>query len=162
MKTIELGKGFVALVDDCDYERVRRWDWHASMMSGYRYATRSEGPRNNSKRILMHRQILCALPVETIDHKNHDTLDNQRLNLRISTDSQNAGNRIMSSANTSGFKGVCYDRRAGRWKALIQRNGKLLNIGNYKNKLDAAKAYDVEAVKFFGEFAFTNSMMGLL
>ena len=36
------------------------------------------------------------------------------------------------------------------------------NIGSYEDKIEAAKAYDQAAIKYFGEFACTNKDLGLL
>ena len=68
----------------------------------------------------------------------------------------------MSSANTSGFKGVYWDRASSKWAAAIGVNSTPKYIGAFESKLDAAKAYDKAASELFGEYAKTNQSMGLL
>lgn len=62
----------------------------------------------------MHRPVMNARDHEQVDHINHDGLDNRKENLRIVTNSQNGMNRRLTSANTSGYKGVSFDRGAYR------------------------------------------------
>ena len=90
------------------------------------------------------------------DHKNHDTLDNRRGNLRIVTRSQNQCNqkkRIISK-----FKGITYIKGAkdNKWKCRIGYKTKLINIGNFRTDHQAALAYDLWANDLFGEYANTN------
>jgi AP2 domain/HNH endonuclease len=166
MKRIPLTQGQFALVDDEDFERLNIHKWCAVFDRRRRlfYATR-QSPRFNGKQrvINMHRSILGALPGEQVDHKNHDTLDNQRENLRICSVPQNSANRRMSINNTSGYKGVSWHKRDKRWFAYVNNgHGRQIYIGYYSTAREAAAAYDLAAVRYFGEFALTNQDMGLL
>jgi hypothetical protein len=89
-----------------------------------------------------------------IDHINGNTLDNQRHNLRACSNKENMRNRGMASHNSSGFKGVSW--LEGKWSAYIGENGKKIHLGLFKTREDAARRYNKEALKRFGEFAKLN------
>jgi hypothetical protein len=83
-------------------------------------------------------------------------LDNQRENLRTVTPTQNQQNRRKASHNTSGFKGVCWYKRLGKWHVRISIGRKRIHLG-YIDDLDtAALLYDAAARHFFGEYARPN------
>jgi hypothetical protein len=90
-------------------------------------------------------------PNEEIDHINGDGLDNRLSNLRIATSSQNSCNTRLKSDNTSGIKGVF--PHGEKWRARIKVGGRLLCLGIFTDKEDAAEAYRQAAIKHFGEFA---------
>ena len=90
-----------------------------------------------------------------IDHINGNGLDNRRANLRLATVAQNAWNSKKRKSR-SGYKGVCYDKAKRRWRAAIVHHGRRIHLGYFKEKLEAAKAYDTAAIKYFGQFAHTN------
>ena len=109
-------------------------------------------------RYLAHRIIFVMQtgrpPVADIDHINGVRSDNRWANLRAASRSQNSKNRVSSSKASSQFMGVSKAR--GRWHASIKLGGKKRSIGNFRNEVDAARAYDAEAVKHHGEFARLN------
>lgn len=92
-------------------------------------------------------------PTNEIDHINCDTGDDRAANLREATTSENHGNIRLQSNNTSGFKGVSWDKIRGKWQANIKKNGRMFNLGRFDRKEDAASAYEHAARSMFGEFA---------
>lgn len=153
MKFIELSKGKQAIVDDKDFNQLNRWKWHFDGL----YATRDE-PRINGKhgkKVYMHRQIM-NFPKELVDHKNQDKLDNRRSNLRLSNKSQQMFNCFKRKTNTSGYKGVTWDKARDKWYAQIEVNGKRIFLGRYKIVVEAAQAYDRAARKYAKDFASIN------
>lgn len=102
----------------------------------------------------MHRQIMGVTdPKVKVDHKNHDTLDNRRHNLRICTNLQNCANkRGLACNNTSGNRGVSWNKISSNWRAQIRVNGKLISLGSFNKKSDAAAAYAAANRQHFGEF----------
>ena len=158
MKTIELTKGKVALVDDSWYDELSQYKWHAS----YEPHTKSFYALRNSpslfgkrKRILMHRVIMNTLNGMQVDHIDHDTLNNQTANLRNCTHSENMHNSRKPGNNTSGYKGVSWNRKRKEWCAQI-RLGKVIFLGYFTDPIEAATAYDQAAKELHGEFARLN------
>lgn len=92
-----------------------------------------------------------------MDHRNLDKLDNRRENLRIATSSQNYRNQ--AGRAKSGYKGVCQAPSRRNLKkpfiAFIGGGGRK-NLGYFSTAEEAARAYDIEATRRFGEFAWLN------
>lgn len=97
-------------------------------------------------------------PILMVDHKNRIRDDNRWENLRLATESLNQANVEKRTFNKSGYKGVSYqpDMLTRHWHATIKFNGKTYSLGRFESKEDAALAYDVAAIKYFGEFAHLN------
>ena len=72
-----------------------------------------------------------------IDHINHDRDDNRIENLRLVNNRENRLNNTRPKHNTSGVVGVSWNKRAGKWEAHIQENGKKSNLGLFDDKWDA-------------------------
>ena len=88
-----------------------------------------------------------------IDHKDRIKLNNQRYNLREATKSQNAANSKLSVLNTSGHKGVIFDKERQKWIAQIKVNYKNIFLGRFEDYEKACKIRDDAVVKYFGEFS---------
>lgn len=148
MREIALGRrGWAALVDDEDYERIAAHKWHCR---ADRYVVRWN--ENHSGRIRLHREVLGFPDARFIDHANGDPLDNRRANLRICTAADNARNSKAVAGKL--IKGVQLIN--GRWRARIRINGHLTHIGSFTREWEAALAYDRAAREHFGEFACLN------
>ena len=114
----------------------------------------------DNRTVYLHRLIM-GLPDEfEIDHINMDKTDNRRCNLRIATHSENQMNRGVRCDNTSGFKGVCLDKRTDKYFAYINASGKRTYLGTFDDKYHAAEAYDKAAILLHGEYARPNFMKG--
>ena len=149
MKQIKLSNSNkVVLVDDEDFERLSKFTWKLADNCVQR-SHRRYGKKNVSLASeVMHR-------LETMfDHKNRDSLDNQKQNLREATYSQNAMNRTKQQHCTSAYKGVSKFRN--KWKAKIGINGKQIYLGIFNTEVEAAKAYNQKAIELFKEFACLN------
>jgi AP2-like factor, euAP2 lineage len=115
MKEIKLTQDKVALVDDEDYEEVSAFNWHAFRGGKTFYAQRYiKLPNGREAMQLMHRQILGLAHGDKlqVDHKDRNSLNNTRENLRVATAAQNGANNGKQRGNKSGFKGVSWDRLA--------------------------------------------------
>lgn len=108
------------------------------------------------KTMYVHRIVFLLhhgyLP-KIIDHIDGDSTNNRIENLREATQHQNCANAILSRANTSGYKGVTFDKRRKRWIAQVHVHGKNKNLGCFKDIEDAAAAYAKASALYFGEFA---------
>jgi hypothetical protein len=146
-----------AIVDFEDFEWLSQWNWCAQWYKSTRsfYAIRGEtGADGKWTIVLMHRAILKCGPKEEGDHKNLNTLDNRKENLRKSTKSQNKANCKKYRCNSSGFKGVYAS--GSRWYSVIRKNRGLVRLGSFDTPEQAAHAYDEAAKKLHGEFARLN------
>jgi hypothetical protein len=158
MKLIPLTKGKEALVDGCDYAYLMRWKWFCNP---YNYAIRNTRVNECEKRtvvfmhlVIAHRMGLCV--VKEIDHENRNSLDNRRSNLRLATRHQQLGNMGLRKDNTSGYRGVSWNKVARKWQARIYLNNRSKSLGLYSTAKEAAEARNIAAKKHFGEFAWLN------
>ena len=162
---VPLTRGYVAVIDAADAEKVLAFRGHALVTAtgvyavGRPYPRLVRGARNSVKppKVLLHRFLLNASEsgVE-IDHRDQDGLNNRRANLRPGTRRQNMCNKRKNHGATSKFKGVCWNRKDARWQAKIQRRGVTRYIGNFDSEAAAALAYDRAAYTYHGDFAVFN------
>lgn len=153
---IPLTNGRVAIVDAADAPALLAYSWQCVRRGKVFYAKRGEDGRVV---VYMHRQILGVTGAVLVDHRSRDGLDNRRKNLRVANRSKNGANSAIKSTNTSGLKGVHFDKSRGLWRAEITVDGKNIFLGRFASKDAAATTYDEAALKAWGEFALTNSAM---
>lgn len=164
MKKIEVrgnyGEVRWAKVDAEDYEWLSSKKWFLSRF-GYAYTVlrrvKTTG-KSTQQNIPMHRIVSMANSDQHTDHINGDRIDNRKSNLRVCTNQQNARNAKLRPLNTSGYKGVSWDKSSGRWRAYIKVDYKQLWLGYHHDKRDAARAYNNAAKRYFGEFARLNDV----
>lgn len=155
MKRVALTRGYFALVDDADYERVMAaGPWQAQPNGRTTYVQRAQCQGNGRPTTQHLHTFITGWPYA--DHLNGDGLDNQRTNLRPTTHAQNMFNKRLYRNSTSGFKGVTRRRSDGRWQAQIQANKKHRHLGYFDAAEDAARAYDAAARELHGEYARLN------
>lgn len=153
MKVLSISKGFTVLLDDEDFAAVSKYSWWTlETQDGKKYAqTRIDG-----KHIYLHRFIMKAPPKTFVDHRNGNTLDCRKENMRFASRSQNAANakkHLHSRKLHSLYKGVEHPTpKSKKWRARIA--GK--HIGCYQTEVEAAQAYDQEAKILWGDFALLN------
>lgn len=154
MKEVPLTQGQVALVDDSDFNCVNALKWHALRYpNGYR-AVRTV--QNNLKRraIYLHNFITGF---RRTDHRDGNSLNNQKENLRAATHSQNQrAFRTKKKGSSSRFRGVSWHIHRQAWSAQIWVAKKLVHLGYFSDENSAARAYDSEARTHYGEFASPN------
>lgn len=153
---IPLTKGKLALVDVDDMSRLTEHNWCATFKRGAWRAQRKVASGGTRTHIYMHREILCLRGPECVDHIDGNGLNNQKSNLRLCTNAQNRQNQKTPCTNTSGMKGVSWDKKKGRWRAHIGIYGQCKFLGYFGDTLAAGLAYNNAATVLYGEFARLN------
>lgn len=163
IQIVKNGKPF--MFDSSDWKLISNYRWYVDG-TGYAvtYTQYINGQRRNLK---MHRLILGLTdPKIMTDHINHRRTDNRRLNIRPATQIENARNA--TARGRCKYLGVTYQtckfisKKTGKpmiyeyIKAKVNYGGKLIHIGTFKTEEDAARAYNVAAIKYFGNFANLN------
>jgi HNH endonuclease/AP2 domain len=124
-------------LDDEDQKRFGIYRWSLSG-NGYlqRHHTKEDGKHT---KIRLHQEIMGFPKGVLIDHINGNKLDNRRQNLRIVDDKGNSENQARSSKNTSGFRGVSWNKAAKKWQAYVHENRKMIHLGFYDDLNQAAE-----------------------
>lgn len=149
MKKIKLTKGQFTIIDDSDFKKLSKIKWFATYDK-----VRNVYKSINSKFGLLHRFIMNAPKGMVVDHINHNTLDNRRCNLRLCTPNQNRYNLNLRKNSKSGYKGISFKKN--HWEVQLKKDKKYIYGGSFKDKIEAAKAYDKKARELFGEYAKLN------
>ncbi len=149
--------GHTCIIDACCYENIIRYQWRISKYkNGSIYALTGKNPS-----IGMHRIIMSCPDGFDVDHINGNGLDNRTSNLRIVTRQLNAINSRLSSKNTSGYRGITFDRKTKKWRARAQLRidgeRKIISFGYYPTKELAFAAYKHGLEGFFGKDFISSS-----
>lgn len=144
------------LVDDDDYEWLSKFKWNIGG-NGYVYTSPSKYAF-----ILMHRLILnlSNKKKSIVDHINGNPLDNRKSNLReCHRSGENLANRRKQKGlYSSKYKGVSWGKSRQKWISSIGFKNKSISLGRFDKEIDAAKAYNAAARKYFGQFALLNKI----
>lgn len=155
MKQIKLTQNKYALIDDEDFSYINQFNWYYNKGYAYRW---NRLDSNKRIRISMHREIIDVPDNYKTDHINGITLDNRKVNLRICTIGENNKNASLRKDNKSGYKGVCWIPKYQKFVAQIRVNKKLIRLGLFDDKIEAAKVYNNAALKYFKNFAKLNKI----
>jgi hypothetical protein len=165
---IDMRGGHRVRVDVEDYYALTRVRWTAkrSSTTPNRICSQHSTWMNGKRATLaMHRILASAKPGQIVDHINGDPLDNRRSNLRLCDAAGNSRNVTSSKRQKAGgFKGVTWHPKGKKWEAGCcsgprhpgARKRKRVYLGLFSDPVEAARAYDREALKAFGEFASLN------
>ena len=152
-KKIPLQNGMFAIVDDEDYERCMEHIWSVGVIS------HKSGlqVRNVTLNTSLQRFVLEDVDDGSIvTFLNGDRLDFRKRNL-IKTDWKGVSVRKKGWRNvTSKYKGVSWSKVCNKWTAQITVNGRKKHIGTFVSEHEAAKEYNKNAKKYFGEGAYQN------
>jgi hypothetical protein len=140
------------IIDSEDYNKVKDYKWHVSAGA---IKTDIDRKKLNLSNLILgiinSRQIV-------IDHIDRNKLNNRKSNLRLATHRQNDCNKIVRKDSVSGYKGVQLHKQTGKWRARIKVDYKNIHLGLFEDILDAAKAYNEAALRYYGEFAYLNDV----
>ena len=89
---------------------------------------------------------------KTVDHIDNDKINNNINNLRWATKNEQQMNTRIAKNNTTGVKGVLWNKSNNKWKAVITMNGKKIHLGYFVNKEDAINIRVQKAKDEFGEY----------
>lgn len=136
--SMETTQGISTLIDKDDWERIDKLFWNAyysKYTKSYYFINSGDG-----KQIRLHNFIMKHTPTEiTIDHISRDTHDNRKFNLRKADKSTQCKNQRIRRDNTSGVKGVAFNKQRNQWVAYWRENKKT------KSKSFSLKKYGDEA-----------------
>lgn len=138
-----------------DYDLIKDYHWTEKENTGY---VRTVIWKNNKPNtVLMHRLIMEHyenINKKDIDHMNHKTNDNRKSNLRACEHYQNIISSKTYSNNTSGRKGVYWDKARNKWAAWITIKKKHIFIGRFDTFDDAVKAREKAEEKYHKEYHY--------
>jgi hypothetical protein len=139
----------IVLLDDEDYERIKNdfksTKWCVTKNRNNLYAQK----RADKKMIYLHRYIMNCPKEMYVDHVNHNTLDNRKCNLRITTNADNLRNGNIRKNNTTGINGVYYDKTRKKYVARIKVNYKNIMLGRYNTLEEATNIRKNAEIKFW-------------
>lgn len=145
--TVSSGRWFIFDKEDYDIVNSQRW-----FITAGGYVTTGRGTEGQ----MLARLLLNAPDDLKVNHINGIFWDNRRENLRLADHQQCSATGKMKKSNKSGFKGVHRHKTNGNYVACISPHGRSIHLGVFDTAEEAAAAYDVAAVEYFGEFADTN------
>jgi hypothetical protein len=153
---IAIISGYCVLVDDEDAHLLDKYRWRVQSQTKchrtHRYVVTKTKDRGA---LLLHREIAGAGKGQVVDHKNHDTLDNRRENVRVCSISENLSNRSKANRPTSSpHLGVWLDSkdRGKVWSAAVAFGGKRIRA-RFLTEAEAVAWRDLTAASLHGEFA---------
>lgn len=160
-------KGYTFILDEEDVHYISDYNWglaiHKRKAGDLVYLVHKTHKNNQYKYLRLHRLIMGLPPSNEsdlyVDHINHNTLDNRKENLRVTTKKENSRNGTLRPNNVSGYTGVTYNansRRNKKYVAWICVDYKNIYLGTHTTAERAAHAYDWNAIKYFGKYASLN------
>lgn len=135
-------KGEQFIFDKDDFDIVSKYTWYKNK-SGY---VETSLTRNNH--LLLHRLVMKDIQNGfVVDHINRNKCDNRKCNLRICSGSENILNAKLNINNSSGYKGVSWNKHCNKWEAFITINYKHIYLGRYddlQDAIDARREYELQ------------------
>lgn len=135
----------IVLIDAEDYDNIKDYKWYLT-----------KGYVTNRKLGKLHRYLTNTPKHLVVDHINMNKLDNRKENLRVCKQQQNCFNKLEQKNNSSGHRGVTFNKRNNKWRARIGLNEKQIHLGYYDKLEDAIEARLSAENKYYKEFSPTK------
>ena len=155
------------LVDDEDYEKLYQFNWkiiktklkNSYYFTIYRTPNYFEKKKFKTNNIIISREITNTIGIKNIqiDHKDHNTFNNQKNNLRVATNSENTANRRCYSKNSL-YKGVVSNTNKTKFYSVVGKDNKIYKEGPFFTEIEAAINYNKTAILLHKDFAFLNKI----
>lgn len=142
--------------DKEDYDLVKQYCWDVDSQNGY---LKTIDKINHTGKIYLHRLIMGCIKGDgtIIDHIDRNKVDCRKSNLRFVNNSQNTMNSCIRSDNTSGVRGVYWNKRDKKWVARITVDQHDIPLGKFCSLESAEKARKDGEEKYFGEYNIINN-----
>lgn len=140
-----------ALVDTEDFERLKHHAWRIGKVGKKRKLRVVRG-----RGVYLAREIMGFPPGLIVDHKDRNSLNDRRANLRPCTVAENNLNREQYPSARSRFKGVAWNPSTKNWQVYAGRRGQKVMVGRFSDEVEAARAYNAFARQHYDPFAYLN------
>jgi hypothetical protein len=147
---VPLTQGYEAVIDATDVPLIDGKNWHSYIAKSFRYAVTNVAGEDGVRRHLRMHTAITGFPMT--DHRDGDGLNNRRSNLRDVTFVENNQNARKRADNTSGYKGVTWNNRLGKWHAAIRAHNVRHHLGYFDTPEAAHAAYANASARLHGEF----------
>ncbi len=175
-KEIICSGGEIILVDDEDYAVLSRHPWHYTANGNktrfYAVTRLNTSEGKIVRTIFMHNMILGFSFY--VDHRDNNTKNNTKDNLRPATMQENGWNKGKNrcnrhGANSSAYKGVirCVGAKGNVYYRIIiklskkgEKPERFCRMGPFATEIQAAQAYNKKIVELRGDWAWVNPLPG--
>ena len=154
----------IILIDEEDFDKISKYKWMLRYDKGrsdkfYIITNIFDEVTLKRNTMSLHRFIMGFPKGLVVDHKDGNTLNNRKENLRACKHSENIMNsKKRSDGKTSKYKGVHFAKASNKFLAQIKINGETIYLGLFDKEIDGAIAYNKKAIELFGEFALLNEV----
>lgn len=132
-----------------DFDKIKDYCWREKITKDGYHSVVADVPHKR-KNLPLHQLIVSY---KLCDHRNRNSFDNRKSNLRDATKNDNSRNKSLQRNNTSGIIGVSFRQDLQKWRARIVVENKEIYIGTFIYKEDAIRARLKAELEYFGEFA---------
>jgi hypothetical protein len=170
--TIENDTTRTILVDDEDYDRISKFKWYGHGRTKQTiarniyyvekkeiHASGYETPIIFRKKCAKYVSLACEVMQQfdcMFDHKDRNSCNNQKDNLRKCTTAQNNINTTKRKGTSSKYRGVSWNPINKKWIAAIRHKRIKYYLGSFLKEEDAAQVYNTKAKELFGDFVVLN------
>lgn len=133
--------------DDNLVRVIQEYSWR---MDSDGYVVSSKRIDGKVVKVALHRLIMSFFYDEerdlSVDHKDRNKLNNTLKNLRYANGVEQQLNRNIPKNNSSGIKGVHFDKKRNKWMARIQIDGKRISksFDTFDEAVSQRKIWDNE------------------